>query len=683
MNANTQVTITSALPDVEMRLRSLRMNDALSRPFEIELELLVDGVDLDEDALLGTPMGAHFERPDGQKRHFHGLVSQIELAGSTGRFAVYQMSLRPGLWLLRQSVNCRIFQAKSVPEIVKTEVLKAQGFDQIDDQLTGAYAARDYCVQYGESDFDFISRLMEEEGIYYYFRHEKDKHVLVLCDSARAHHAPPQGEDYEYRPQSRAGVDAQEGFSEWRGSRAVVPGAAVFGDYDFEKPRTELLGKSLSPAGRTQGRFEQFEFPGGFKENAAGEGRAKIRREALQAAQRGFRGVGNAFGLGVGNLFSLTRHPRESLNQKYLVTGATHEVISDEFEHGSQPDAASFRLASSYTAVTGAQGFRPPRLTGRPVMRGPQTAVVTGPSGKEIHTDQYGRVRLKFFWDREGKSDDTSSCWVRVSQGSAGKQWGQMAMPRVGEEVIVDFLDGDPDRPIVTGRVYNADRMPPYALPDQQTRSTMKSRSTPDGGDDNFNELRFEDKRGAEEIYLHAERDFNRVVENNDTLKVGFDKKDEGNQTIEIFNNQTVAVGCSDAADGSQQMTVWKDRKATIRTGDESLTVEKGSRTVSIAKDDGLTVKGGDCKVKIESGSHTIEAAVAITLKVGSNSITIDQNGISLKGLQITIEGDTGVKVKALQVQIDATASLNLSALCAKVDSKALLTMKGALVQIN
>jgi len=640
MNANTQVTVTS--PVTGLKLRSLRMRDALSQPFEISVELLSEDFDLDFAKLLGAPMGICLTRPDAAKRWFHGLVAHVELAGGTERFAVYRATLRPWLWFLSQAVTSRIFQDKTALAIVKTDVFKKRGFDAVDDQTTQTCAKRDYCVQYAESDFAFASRLLEEEGVAYYFRHEKDKHVLVLCDSAKAYRPAPHGDTIEYRPQSTPDADSLQGIAEWHEQRDIVPGAFALADYDFTKPRSKPNGKSSAPAKQEHADFEQFEFPGGVKESSDASTRARLRREALQGRQRRFSGRGNPFGLGA--TFKLSKHRRKSLNQEYLVVAAVHELASNEYEHGAFSAAPSFTLGSTFEASTSAQPFRPARLTARPVMRGPQTARVTGPSGSEIHTDKYGRIKVKFPWDRDGADDDKSSCWLRVSQGAAGKGTGLYLLPRVDEEVIVDFLHGDPDQPIVTGRLANADHMPPYDLPANKTRSVLRTRATPKGGDANVNELRFEDKSGEEEIYLHAERDFHRIVKNNDALEVG-------------------GSGCKD---GSQTIKVWKNRSTTIQTGDDKLTLSKGDRTV-----------------KIDAGSHTLEAKVSITFKVGSNSITIDQSGVTIKALQVKVEGKTAVRVEGLQVAVQAKTALDLGALMTNVDSKALLGMKGALVKIN
>ncbi|MGB0129925.1 MAG: type VI secretion system tip protein TssI/VgrG, partial [Rhodocyclaceae bacterium] len=416
---------------------------------------------------------------------------------------------------------------------------------------------------------------------------------------------------------------------------------------------------------------------GSYTDSKRGGDYAKIRLEALQVTRQRYSGKGNARGVGVGHVFNLADHPRASLNKEYLVVGAEHELMSAEHELGALPDLSSYSLTTDFTAIDSARPFRPARITPRPAMRGPQTAVVVGPKGEELHTDKYGRVKLKFPWDRYGKSDETASCWVRVAQGWAGKQWGQLFLPRIGQEVIVDFLEGDPDRPIITGRVHNADQMPPYDLPGHQTRSTIKTRSSPGGSDANFNELRFEDKKDAEEIYFHAERDFNRVVENNDSLKVGFEKKDDGNQVVEIFNNQTLTIGNNQASEGSQTISVWKDRTTTIQTGDDTLEVAIGSQAVKIHKDrtttlstgnDTLTVTTGNQSVEIKAGTQSTEAMQSITLKVGQNSITIDQ---------------TGITIKALQVKVEAQTTLDLKGLLSTLKGDGLTTVKGGMVMVN
>jgi type VI secretion system secreted protein VgrG len=653
MSANETVVVTSPLGNGKLRLRSLFMSDALSRPYEIQLILSSLDFDLDFDKLLGTGLNVQIDLPEGAKRHFHGLVAQIELAGAAPRAATYRVSVRPWLWFMRHTSDCRIFQNKTVPEIIE-QTFKDNGFSDFKRELTGSYERREYCVQYCESDFDFVSRLMENEGIYYYFRHEREKHTLVLCDSIKAHASVERYEKIRYRPEQNAGRHQYEEITEWREAREVAPGACVLGDYDFKKPKAKLEAHSAGRARHQRGDFEVFDYPGSFSEVKRGELYAKLRREALQVPVQRYLGAGNPRGVGVGNTFALSDHPRERLNKEYLVVGAEHELLSEEHEMGTAADLSSFAISSRFTAIDVTHPFRPPRITPRPGIRGPQTALVVGPEKQEIHTDKYGRIRVKFPWDRLGKSDETASCWVRVSQAWAGNKWGHFFLPRIGQEVIVDFFDGDPDRPIVTGMVHNTDQMPPYDLPAAQTRSTIKTRSTPGGDDNAFNELRFEDKKGEEEIYIHAERDFTRVVENNDTLKVGFDKKSDGNQTIDIYNNQTTTVG--------------KDRDTTVKAGDDVLRISQGNRSTTINGDDLVTLKTGSQEVAIEAGAQSTEALRSITLKVGQNSITIDQ---------------TGITIKAIQVKVEAQTMLDLKGLLTTLKGDAMTFVKGAIVMVN
>lgn len=667
MSANEAVVVTSPLGKGKLKLRSLSMSDALSRPFEIRLVLSSTDFDLDFDKLLGAGLGVELELSESSKRYFHGLVAHIELAGAAPRAAVYRASVRPWLWFLRHTSDCRIFQNKTVPEIIE-QTFKDNGFSNFRKELTGSYVAREYCVQYCESDYDFVSRLMEDEGIYYYFKHEREKHTLVLCDSIKAHGKAPGYDKIAYRPQQESGRHQFEAITEWRETRDVTPGACALADYDFEKPKAQLSARSAAPARHQHADMEVFDYPGSFSEVKRGEAYAKLRREALQVPTQRYLGQGNPRGAGVGHTFTLTNHPRASLNKEYLIVGAEHEVLSEEHEMGSTSELSSFSVLSQFHAVGCERPFRPARVAPRPLIRGLQTAIVVGPKGQEMHTDKYGRVKIKFPWDRHGKDDDTASCWVRVSQAWAGAKWGQFFLPRIGQEVIVDFLDGDPDRPIITGRVHNADHMPPYELPGNQTRSTIKTRSAPKGNDTSFNELRFEDKKGEEEIYFHAERDFNRVVENNDTLKVGFDKKADGNQTIDIFNDQQITIGNSQAKNGSQTVSIWNNRATTLQTGDDTLKISRGKRSATVMGDDTVTVQSGNHSIKVQAGAQSTEALQSITLKVGQNSITIDQ---------------TGITIKAIQVKVDALTTLDLKGLLSTVSGNAMTTVKGAIVMVN
>jgi type VI secretion system secreted protein VgrG len=650
----TSIKLTTPLGPKKLLLRSMIMIDRLSEPYQIDLTCLSTDYNIDFDKLLGQPVGIEMELRTDKFRYFHGLVATMGFAGSSGKHAVYTLRLRPWLWFLTRAGDCRIFQEKNVVDIAG-QVFADRGFTDVSKALSATYAAREYCVQYRESDFNFVCRLFEEEGIYYYFKHEKTKHTLILCDGVSAHQKVPDYNEVVYMPQTDVASYERESIGEWYQLNGVRTGIYSLTDYDFEKPKTDLLVRSSKPANHQQSKLEVFDWhPGEYKETGPGQVYADVRREELQADYERFNGKGNPRALGVGHLFKLKDYPREAYNKDYLVVGTKHELHSVEYEMGAIEDQPAYRFWTEFEAMDSKKPYRPPRVTPKAVVRGPQTAVVVGPTkgDTEIYTDKYGRVKLKFHWDHlNTKADEKSSCWIRVSNAWAGKKWGQIFLPRIGQEVIVDFLEGDPDRPIVTGRVYNADQMPPYELPADMTKSTIKTRSSTKGAEANFNELRFEDKKGKEEIYFHAERDFNRVVENNDTLKVGFEVKEQGNQNIDIYNNQYLKVGTGGAKDGSQHVTIHKDRLTTIKTGNDTLYVNIGDR-----------------KIHVKAGKQETEAATKILLKCGASTIEMTPAAITLKSVKIEVIGQA-------TVDVDSTMTT--------VSGKAITVVKGGLVKIN
>lgn len=635
-----------SLPEGTFLLLRMHAVEGLSRPFELSLELLTPESEVAANDVLGQSMTISVRMPDSRTRYFNGLVSRYSYRGRRGGYAYYHATLRPWLWFLSKTSDCRIFQELSVPDIV-TNVCNDRGFTDIARSLTGTYPEREYCVQYRESALNFIHRLLAEEGIYYFFRHSEQSHEMVLADSYSAHQPIAGDADIPYRAPGEAAVGLEH-VSQWAVMNELETGSYVLRDFDFVKPNVDLTSSSSVQRSHTHADFEEFDFPGRYTETADGDRYAQARIESLQARFETFEGRGDNRRLAPGSLFSLIEYPRDNQNREYLILETEIEIESGEVE---QFGGTENRFDARFIAIESREPFRPPRNTPKPIVTGPQTAIVVGKQGEDIWTDEYGRIKVQFHWDRVGTSDENSSCWVRVAQSWAGKNWGSIHIPRIGQEVVVDFLEGDPDRPLVTGRVYNADQMPPYALPDNQTQSGVKSRSTKEGTAEHFNEIRFEDKKDEEEIYIHAEKDFNRVVENNDTLKVGFEKKDEGNQTIDIHNNQTVNVGASDAADGSQTFKIWKDRSVTIDTGNDSITITQGNRTV-----------------KLDAGSYGTEAAQWIELKVGGSSIKIEPAKITIKAPEIVVQGD---------------ASLQAGSPLTDLSGDGTLTLTGGMVKIN
>lgn len=660
--ANTILQVTTPFGADKMLLARFHGEERLSTPFRFELELVSQEAALDFKKILGEGVTVKLLLAGGKNRCFHGIVTRFVQTGRAGKLTSYRAEVHPRLWLLGKTRDSRIFQKKKVPEIVKG-ILTDHGVTPVEDKLKGTYTARDYCVQYEESDLDFVSRLLEDEGIYYYFKHEDGKHTLVLGDDPSAHAPCPDLAKAKYRGQVASSLADDDIVIDCAIEQQVIVGSYALSDYNFEMPSTSLLAKvdGKSP------KLKMYEYPGVHAQKSAGEGRAKLRLEAEEAV--GSRAVGSSYvrAMSAGHTFKLTEHDRADANIEYALVSVAHMITGEDY-------------ANTFEAIPKATPFRPPRVTPRPAIHGGQTALVTGKSGEEIFTDKYGRIKVHFFWDRLGKKDEESSCWVRVAQGWAGKGWGAMFLPRIGQEVVVTFLGGDPDRPLVTGSVYNAEQTVPYALPGEMTKSTVMTRSTKKGS--KGNELRFEDKKDSEEVFLHAEKDQKFTVKNDFVSEVGNDM------------TTTVKKG---------------KRTATVEEGDETLVVKKGNRTVKVEKGDETHAVKGKRDLKVEGdqtqetkGDFTGKVKGAYTLKVDGD-LTIDCKGsVTIKaGKSITIKSGTDLKGEAgtaltlksgTDLKAESGTGLNLKAgtmLEAKasatgtIDGGGMLTVKGGMVKIN
>jgi len=661
--ANRIASVTTSLGEDVLLLYRMSGSEHLSQLFSYELELLSEKNTIDLNALLGQSMTVKLALADGGHRCFNGLVTRIGQYGMWGNYYSYRATLQPKPWLLTRRSNCRIVQHQAVPDIVKT-LLAEHGYSDVTLKLSGQYGQREYCVQYRETDFNFISRLLEEEGIYYYFKHAENTHTLVLCDAIAAHDKVSGNGKIAYFPLGNNNQRKEENIYEWLVAQEIQSEVYQLTDYDFEAPKSDLQAKSKAMGSQGDPNKEMFDYPGEYTKADEGAQLAKVRMEELHVQAEQITAVGNTRHLATGQKFTLTDYPRNDQNRDYLVLSSHFQIQNSGYEsQGIVGDNEHFQC--TYHVINAEINYRPPRHTPVPIVQGVQTAVVVGKQGDEITTDKYGRIKVQFHWDRLGKKDENSSCWVRVAQIWAGKNWGAMHIPRVGQEVIVDFLEGNPDCPIVTGRVYNADQMPPYELDANKTQSGIKSRSTKEGSAENFNEIRFEDKKGSEELYVHAEKDFTRVVENNDKQKVGFDKKSPGDQTVDIYNNRTVTID-----QGNDALTVKTGNRTTeIKQGNEALTVAMGNRTASIKQgNDQLEVSMGNRTVKVNLGKIAEEAMQGIELKVGQSSIKIDQMGVTIKGMMVSIEG---------QIKTDIKGTMTT------VGGDAMLTVKGGVVMIN
>ncbi len=615
--AGRPIAVTSPLGDDVLVPSAVRWQERLGQPFVGVLSLVSLKHDIDPLDLLGQPMSVRIGDAGDSPCHLHGYVDEVSQVDGNQELCRYSVSLVPWIGLLRHVGGSRIFQQQTVVDIAKT-VVDARGFTaELEDRLTQTYRQRAYCVQYDESDFDFLSRLFEEEGIYYYFLYSQDQHTLVLCDDVSAHQPADSLATLPYHGEITE--TSEPCVSNWSSHRRFATASCVLRDYDFQKPKAELTVRQN--AAETPSTWQWYQFPGRYFEADDGQYYARVRTEAVSANEQTASVDVGTHGLQAGNLLTIESHPRDELNQEYLIVGNQFTAsCTDVASMGSGP--GGFECSAGLQLQPSSLPFRAPLATVKPAMPGPQVATVVGPSGEEIWTDSFGRIKVQFAWDLDGKGDDTSSCWIRVTQPWTGKAWGAIAIPRIGEEVIVQFLDGDVDRPIVIGRVYNADRMPPEALADGQAKTVLRTRSTKAGDVECFHELSFDDTKDAEKIYLHSERDFIRVVENSDSLKVGFEKQDAGDQTVEIYNDQTLSVGVG-SGEGSQTIQIGQDRTTTINAGNDT-----------------LTIKQGDLSVAAAAGGVTIEAQTTLTLKCGDSTIELTPSGITIKaGGQVQIQG--------------------------------------------
>ncbi|MER8473300.1 type VI secretion system tip protein VgrG [Mesorhizobium sp. M1328] len=555
--------------------------DEISRCLAYTVGFVSPSPDIDPLKMLGGPVSVEGEADP--QRWFSGIVSDFRLTRIEDRLAYYEAVVRPWLWFLGNTTDCRIFQNMSVIEIVE-QVFSKYSTAKFEKRLQGSYPPREYCVQYDETDLDFVQRLLEHEGILYFFEHGEGKHTLVLADAMSKLKPAPGYEKVPYHFEGQGSRRDVEYITEWIPGSSVRPGAYVHTDYDFKKPGADLMAKSAQPFNHKLAAGENYRQPGAHLEVGRGDSLAAIRREEIQAVHQRIAAVGTVRGLYSGCTFKLDGFPREDQNQEYLVVSAEYRLFDPGYRAHADVDSENFKVILGVAPT--ALPYRPPRVTTRPIMRGPQTATVVGPSGEEIFTDKYARVKVQFHWDRLGKKDQNSSCFVRVSQTWAGSGWGFIQIPRIGQEVIVDFIEGDPDLPIITGRVYNAAQMPPYGLPGNATQSGWKSHSSKGGG--GYNELMFEDKAGSELVNFQAQKDHhllikhdrNKLVQHDQSDRIDHDAKHSVGHNLDedVGNNKTVKIGVDQTTNiGSNDTeTVGKNRSLTVGI-DETINIGSNS----------------------------------------------------------------------------------------------------------
>jgi type VI secretion system secreted protein VgrG len=643
--------------------------EGTSTGFHYTLELLSEDDTVDPASLLRKPMVVTVDHPDGE-RQIHGLVRRFVQSGQSEELVLYRAEIVPWLWFLNLSWNCRIFQNKSILEIAQ-QVFDGLGYSDYEFRCSRSFSPREYCVQYRESDLNFVSRLFEEEGVFYFFEHTDSKHLLVITDANSALQQCPVQDTVRIRTDASAAQenDVVLGLEL---EAAVHIGKVTLRDYDFTRPSLNLESTASAQKGE-----EVYGYPGGYLELTDGERYAELLLEEGQATGKIVRGHGTCRSFQSGYRFTLKEHYRADANTEYLLVQVSHQGEAGDYRSW---DSAALQYSNQFVAMPVDVPFRPPRLSLKPRIHGSQTALVVGPSGEEIYTDEYGRVKVQFYWDRLGAKDQNSSCWVRVAYPWAGKGWGAVHIPRIHQEVIVEFLEGDPDRPIITGRVYNAEQTVPYDLPANMTQSGIKSRSSKGAGADNYNEIRMEDKKGSELLYIHAEKDREVQVENDNSETVGHDETISiGNdqtisighdQKLDVENDQTISVGGnrSESVEKNETISITGNRTETVGK-DETITID-GKRTESVAKDETIEVSGKRTttikkeEVLTVKDKRTTDVAKDDNLQVGKNLTVNATDQIILKSGEgsITIKKDGTITIKGKDIKLEASGKINAKA---------------------
>ncbi len=643
----------SALEKDTLLLFNFSGSDLISDLFEYQIEVLSHDLELKPEQIIGHLATITLNHKD--KRYFNGYISHFEFGelNTTLNLRHYSLTMVPWLWFAGKTNNHRIFQEKNTKEIV-TDIFSELGFSDFQFKAEGG-KEREYCIQYNESDLHFVSRLLEEEGYAYYFKHDAKKHLLVIVDQINAYEDCVQSV-VEYSPDDRSETQLHQ----WQHQYNFQKGQWIINDYNFKEPAKDLVKTTKTTSKfANNANYKHYEYPDLYDFNSKDD-LVKIRMKAEEVAVNVVQSAGDCSSFYSGGKFKLVKHPSKSENGSYIIVGMNHSAQENSYLLGN---SSTSLYTNSFSCIPAKVHFVPMRRHQRPVMQGPQSALVVGPKGEEIYIDEFGRIKVQFFWDRGGKKDENSTCFIRVVQSWAGNKWGSSFIPRMGHEVIVSFLDGNPDRPIVTGSVYNGKNKPVYG---SKTQSGLKTRSTKGGTKDNYNELRFEDKKGDEQIYLHAERNFDVRVENDETLTVDKNrtKKVLGNEnsTIEKDRNKTVNENQTESIKKNKTITVSENHTETIKKN-KTLTVEanheetvKKNMTINVDVDLKETVKGQYTEAVtkdygLSAETITMTADKKIIIQTGSSKIIMKENGdIEIKGKKIKIDGSSKVSVTGKSV---------------------------------
>lgn len=677
-----RIGVSTPLGKDELLLTHFSGYEEASRLFSYHLEMLSENDALDHKQIVGKSVSFWIEHPDGKPRFFNGLVSRFSYGGRGDRLSRYRMEVVPWLWFLTRKSDCRIFQNKTIPEIVQ-QVFKDSGFTNFEVDCKGSHPKWIYCVQYRETDFNFVSRLMEQEGIFYFFRHENGKHTMVLSDHKGAY-KDCVDKDVQFAA-TLGGPQITDQLTSWEHQYEFRTGKFAQTDYNFELPNTDLMTRVNSLVKLPDNtKFEFYDYPGEYEKKGDGDSDTQIRMEEEEVPYDVVKGSGFCRSFSPGAKFQIKKHHHAAENGKgYVIVSVQHSAsIDDPYETGG---TGGFKYQNTFNCIPDSVTFRPARRTPKPVVHGSQTALVVGPSGEEIHTDEYGRIRVQFYWDRVGKKDEDSSCWIRCAQVGAGKGWGAMSIPRIGQEVVVSYLEGDPDRPLVTGVVYNADQLPAYKLPGEKTKTYIKT-NTSDGGA-GYNEIRFEDKKDKEQIFIHSQRNMDVRVKNDSMERILHDRHqiigDDGDdgkvgdqremvyqdkhlnvkrhQTEHIEGNHQLMVGNGEADSGGN-LDVYVEKQANfyIGSGGEKVIID-GDRNEKVGGNQSASIAGN--RVEKVAGSQSLKVAGDRKEQVMSQSLTVDTNEDHKVKMNHALEAGMCIHIKAgMTLVLEAGMQLSLKA---------------------
>jgi type VI secretion system secreted protein VgrG len=680
---NRPMRVDTVLGEDVLLLAGFHGLESVSEPFEFQLDLISEDEAVDAEQLVRSPALVTVQLPDGEERQIHGHISRFFQLSQQDGLTFYRAELVPWLWFLNLSQDCRIFQNLSVPEIVE-EVFTSLGFSDFKLKCTRNYPKRDYCVQYRETHFNFVSRLLEEEGIFYFFEHSDSQHVLVLTDNNGAIQPCPGVSAARLASVAEPDEDV---VTEIYQEHAAYVGKITLKDYDFLQPSLKLES-SISG----DGKEEVYDYhPGRFTTIEEGERYARLQLEAAEAVRQTVRGSSTCRSFQAGCSFELTDHYRSDMNREYALLRVQHFAAAGDYRSWN---SAPFDFQNQFVAIPADVPFRPGLKTHRPVVHGSQTAVVVGPPGEEVYVDKYGRVKVQFYWDRNGKKNDNSSCWVRVATPWGGKGYGGITIPRIGNEVVVDFLEGDPDRPLIVGSVYNADQTAPFGLPGAGIQMGMKSRSSPGGG--GYNEITLTDTKGTEQITIHAQYDMSTVVEHDQTTTVHNDQTNtiDNDRTEQVGANESIAIGGNrrEQVGGDESVAIGGNRNEQVGSSESINIGSNRSRTVGI--NDAITVGaaqqisvGGAQAVSV-GGMQAITVGVNQTTNVGgnqstsaggnqSNSVGGNQSNQIGRGRSSQVAQDDSLKV-GKKLVIDAGDEITI-----KTGKASIMMKKDGTVQIS